>query len=77
MVSFEDELMTMHIGKPLRRVAAAISKKPNGFLSDGIAKILFGKAQRRAERLHARMRRDLQRIDEHLSDSLAFTGRTE
>jgi len=77
MVSFEDELMTMHIGKSLRWVAAAISKKPNGFLSDGMAKILFGKAQRRAERLHARMRRDLLRIDEQLIGSLAFTGRME
>jgi hypothetical protein len=30
-----------------------------------------------AERLHARMRRQLLKMDEHLSDALAFSGRPE
>jgi uncharacterized protein YjiS (DUF1127 family) len=34
-------------------------------------------AQRIAERQHARTRRELLRIDDHLSDLLAFTGRPE
>jgi hypothetical protein len=34
-------------------------------------------AQRSAERLHRRMRRDLSKIDEHLDATLAFSGRPE
>jgi len=36
-----------------------------------------GLAQRAAERLHSRMRRDLLKIDEHLETALAFSGRQE
>jgi preprotein translocase subunit SecA len=35
------------------------------------------RAQRRAERLHARMRRDLLRNDENLDHVLAFSGKAE
>jgi hypothetical protein len=35
------------------------------------------RAQRRAERLHARRRRDLLTMDEHLETALAFSGRLE
>ncbi|MDX1514555.1 MAG: hypothetical protein R3174_12530 [Gammaproteobacteria bacterium] len=34
-------------------------------------------AQRMAETQHARTRKDLLRVDDHLSDLLAFTGRPE
>jgi preprotein translocase subunit SecA len=34
-------------------------------------------AQRAAERLHSRMRRDLLRYDEHMETALAFSGRGE
>ncbi|HEX9183448.1 MAG TPA: hypothetical protein VF876_09345, partial [Burkholderiales bacterium] len=42
-----------------------------------LGKLLVGIAQRTAERQHARTRRELLRIDDHLSDLLAFTGRPE
>jgi preprotein translocase subunit SecA len=77
MVSLEDELMTVYIAKLLRWVAALTLKRPDHFMARWLGKVLFGKAQRRAERLHARMRHDLLRIDEQLSESLAFTGRSE
>jgi preprotein translocase subunit SecA len=37
----------------------------------------FRTAQRSAERLHMRMRRDLLKIDEHLDATLAFAGKSE
>ena len=42
-----------------------------------VGKILLYSAQRSAERMHARMRGDLLRMDEQLGESLAFTGRPE
>jgi hypothetical protein len=35
------------------------------------------RAQQRAERRHARIRRDLLKMDEHLETALAFSGRLE
>jgi len=40
------------------------------------AKLVKG-AQRRAEKLHARMRRDLLKMDKQLGTALAFAGRKE
>jgi len=77
LVSLEDELMTVYIGKAPRWLAAAALRFPGGFLGRWIGKILFRRAQRTAERLHGRMRHDLLKMDEQLSDSLAFTGRPE
>ena len=77
LVSLEDELMTVYIGKARRWLAIAALRFPGGFLGRWIGKILFRKAQRAAERLHGRMRHDLLKMDEQLSDSLAFTGRPE
>jgi preprotein translocase subunit SecA len=42
-----------------------------------MAKGAIQRAQRRAERLHARMRRDLLKMDERLGTTLAFSGRFE
>ena len=42
-----------------------------------LGELLVGVAQRAAERHHARVRSDLLRIDDQLSDMLAFTGRPE
>ncbi len=76
-VSLEDELIRAYISRALGKVAALNVRKGDGFRARWIGKVLFGRAQRTAERLHARMRRDLLRIDEQLSDSLAFTGKLE
>lgn len=77
IVSLEDELITVYTGKILRGLAALSLNAPGVFLSRWLGKILFRKAQRAAEQLHRRMRRDLLKMDEHISDSLAFTGQLE
>jgi len=38
---------------------------------------MLRRAQAAAERLHARMRRDLLAMDEHLETALAFSGQVE
>ena len=77
VVSLEDELVTAYVSKPLQWLAAAVLRKPGSFVGRWIGKVLFHRAQRRAERLHARMRHDLLRMDEHMGDALAFSGRPE
>jgi preprotein translocase subunit SecA len=76
-VSLEDELVTVYGGKLLRRLAALLLRGHDRSVVAGGAKLLFPKAQGSAERLHARMRRSLLKMDEHLGDALAFSGRQE
>jgi len=77
IVSLEDELMTVYVGKLFQWLVLGASWFPGGFLGPWLGKILFRGAQWTAGRLHARMRHDLLRMDEQLSESLAFTGRPE
>jgi preprotein translocase subunit SecA len=77
VVSLEDELVTVHVSKPYQWIAALVLKKPNRVIARWVGKILFNRAQRKAERLHARMRHDLLKMDEQLGDALAFSGRPE
>jgi preprotein translocase subunit SecA len=75
-VSAEDELPKLHshgIWKVLRRVAA----NPSQFYPSALRSLNLRAAQRSAERLHRRMRRDLLKLDEHLDSTLAFSGRSE
>ncbi len=76
-VSLEDELATAYLGKVRRWLGRVLLGKPGTRLNAWIGNILFQTAQRRAERLHARMRRDLLRMDEQAGDALAFSGRPE
>ena len=76
IISAEDELQKSHsqgVWKLLNLVASArrqgLPTSLRGFNLRG--------AQRSAERLHRRMRRDLLKIDEHLDATLAFSGRPE
>jgi len=77
VVSLEDELVTVYVSKPYQWIAALVLKKPNRVIARWVGKILFNRAQRKAERLHARMRHDLLKMDEQLGDALAFSGRPE
>jgi preprotein translocase subunit SecA len=77
IISLEDELVEVYIGKGLRWTAAALLRFPGGPVGRLFGKYLFRRAQHRAERLHGRMRHDLLKMDEQISDSLAFTGRSE
>ena len=77
ILSLEDELITVHVSKPLQWWGAAWVKKPRTRLARWVGKLLFARAQRAAEHLHARMRRDLLKMDEQLGEALAFSGRPE
>ena len=77
IVSLEDELATVYVGKVFQWLAARVLKRPNAVIAGWIGKILFRRAQGKAERLHARMRHDLLKMDEQLGDALAFSGRPE
>jgi preprotein translocase subunit SecA len=77
IISLEDELVGVYIGKVLRWTAAALLRFPGGPVGRLFGKFLFYRAQHKAERLHGRMRHDLLKMDEQISDSLAFSGRSE
>lgn len=75
-ISAEDELPKLHshgIWKLLRRAAA----NPRQVYPSALRSLNLRVAQRSAERLHRRMRRDLLKLDEHLDSTLAFSGRSE
>jgi len=68
IVSLEDEIVHEVFG----RYAVPVGKRvPRA------SRLLVSAAQQMAERHNARTRRELLRIDDHLSDLLAFTGRPE
>jgi preprotein translocase subunit SecA len=77
IVSLEDDVITVYIGRMLRWVAATVLRRPGSVAARWTGRILFRRAQKAAERLHARMRHDLLKMDEQISESLAFTGRPE
>jgi preprotein translocase subunit SecA len=75
-VSLEDEIVAVHAGWIDRRLARLAARR-GGRVGAWLAALGVRRAQRAAERLHARMRRDLLRQDEHLTTALAFAGRHE
>ena len=76
IVSLEDEIVQGVLG-PLALRLGKLLARPGEPLPRWFAQPLIGLVQRIAERHHASTRRDLLRIDDHLSDLLAFTGRPE
>ena len=77
IASLDDELITVYIGRALRWLAATVHRKLSSSMAHWIGRILFRRAQQGAERLHARTRHDLLKMDEQIEESLAFTGRPE
>jgi len=77
VVSFEDELITVYVGKWAQFLANLILRRPRGGMTRLFGKNLFHSAQRSAEQMHAQMRGNLLRMDEQLGESLAFAGRPE
>lgn len=77
IISLEDELVTVYVSKTFRGFMSLFIRKPGAFLSRWVGRILFNRAQRKAERLHAKMRHDLLKMDERMGEALAFTGRLE
>ena len=75
IASLEDELITRH-GPWWRHIARWAAGRDGG-LPSWMTGRLFRSAQRGAERLHARMRADLLRMEQDLDTALAFSGRQE
>jgi preprotein translocase subunit SecA len=74
LVSIEDELARTYLGRSLRGLA---QRAAHGRSRSTLVRGLVRLAQRRAERSHAAIRRELLTMDEQLGDLLAFSGRGE
>lgn len=76
VTSLEDELLATAHGRVVRWVARRLiaSDKP---LEGWLASFLARRAQLSAERLHARVRRELLQHEDQLESTLAFSGRVE
>ena len=72
----EDEIVNELFAGHAARLVQRLWRKDK-LVPRWLGALLFGLAQRTAERHHARTRRELLRVDDHLSDLLAFTGRPE
>jgi preprotein translocase subunit SecA len=73
ILSLEDPLMDTESGIALSRFA----KIASGALGGWIGRAASNYSQRRAERLHARMRADLLKSDQWQMKTLAFSGKSE
>jgi preprotein translocase subunit SecA len=73
ILSLEDALMDTESGVALSGMAKTLSRFVGAWAGRGAANY----AQRRAERLHARMRANLLRSDQWQMKTLAFTGKSE
>jgi preprotein translocase subunit SecA len=73
ILSLEDPLLDFPAGIALSRLAKAAS----GSRADRIGSAALRYAQRRAERIHARMRMDLLRSDQWQMKTLAISGKSE
>ena len=76
VLALDDELFGQLGGAWLRRWVGRFYG-PGAAISPWLARVLAAVAQRAAEREHARLRRDLMKLDENLGDLLAFSGRGE
>jgi preprotein translocase subunit SecA len=76
MVALSDELV-VRFGSRLLGELALASRPRHPAVRRVFDRSALRWAQRRAERLHSRMRRDLLKMDEQLASSLAFSGRPE
>jgi preprotein translocase subunit SecA len=76
-ISLEDELATVHIGKKVRWLAALFMGRGLRWAGRFVGETLIVRAQHSAERLHARIRRQVMKMDEQTGTALAFTGRQE
>jgi preprotein translocase subunit SecA len=76
IVSLEDELPQIYSPRLWKSLAGAVPGSGRG-ASAKLSALGLRMAQRAAEKLHRRGRRDLLQFDEHLDSALAFSGRPE
>ncbi len=77
IVSLEDELIESYVRKPLKWLAKLALKDQHSLIGQWVGRFLFWVAQKRSESLYSKMRYQLLKLDEQLSDALAFSGRPE
>ena len=76
ILSLEDELVAHYYPElMMRRIRSGGSAA--GMLRRGLGELMIALPQQAAEWRHARIRRDLLKMDEHLGKTLAFSGRPE
>jgi preprotein translocase subunit SecA len=75
IVSLEDELVK-HYGGPLAKVFTYKDENKRA-ISRLVGNLLIRGAQKHAERVHARMRRELLKMDKQMGTALAFSGKYE
>ncbi len=73
ILSLDDALLDF----PLGRLLAHLARSFGGDMGDRISRTALRYAQRRAERVHARMRGDLLRSDQWQTKTLAISGKPE
>ena len=76
IVSLEDELVTAHTGRSWISLVRFMAH-PKSQISGWAGRVVFHVAQRRVERLHARARQAVLKMDEQIDSALAFAGRPE
>jgi len=76
IVCLEDEIVREYFKEQVLRLAK-VFRRNAGPLPAWFGGVLVSIAQRAAERHHSGVRRELLRVDDQLSDLLAFTGRSE
>ena len=76
VVSLEDEIFIQYLNPAVRKVLGGFCRS-GGSLPDWLLACVRRLVQRRAEARHARMRRDMMKLDENLNDMLAFSGRPD
>jgi len=75
ILSLEDAVVVTHGRGWLRRIAKPFD--PDSAMGRRICHWVVRRAQRRAENLHRRIRREVQQADREIADTLAFSGRGE
>lgn len=76
ILALDDELIVTFWGNRLQSIGEWFEAR-KGVLPRWLAIPLVALAQRSAERHNSQVRKDLQKLDDNLSDLLAFTGRPE
>ncbi len=76
IISLEDELVRVYAHRWWQKLNALLPRLGDG-ANDWARAVTLAVAQRAAERLHYRMRRQLLKSDEQMKAALAFSGRTE
>ncbi len=76
VLALDDALPLTFAGRTLRTLQA-LPWLAAGPLEQRVRRFVMTRAQKRAERLHRRMRQDVLRADRQMADTLAFSGHSE